>query len=177
MAIEVPEVTTVASNDMLLDGIDFISDGDQYLTFVLGKEHYGVDILSVREIRGWEAPTIIPNSPSYVKGVINLRGVIVPIIDLRKRFEVSEPTYIRTTVVVVLIVKTGNHEKTMGFVVDAVSDVINADDQDVQVSPDFGGSVSANYVHGLVNVGDNVVTLLDVKQLLTVEDGEVVHHE
>lgn len=170
MQIEVPEHSTSASGDLTLEGIDFITDGDQYLTFCLGDEHYGVDILNVTEIRGWNAPTLIPNSPDYVMGVINLRGVIVPILDLRLQFQVGKPSYTPTTVVIVLAIKSERIDCNMGFVVDAVSDVLNAEPGDIKPAPAFGSSVEPEYIRGLVNVGENVVTLLEVEQILTLED-------
>lgn len=169
--IEVPEVSSgMSQGDLTLEGIDFISDGDQYLTFCLADEHYGVDILSVTEIRGWEEPTLIPNSPPHVKGVINLRGVIVPIIDLRIRFQIGEADYTPTTVVIVLAVNSATVKCTMGFVVDAVSDVLNADAADIKPAPAFGGLVENSFIQGLVNVGSNVVTVLNVEQILTLDD-------
>ena len=177
MLIEVPDAAKHKQGDIGLEGIDFISDGNQYLTFCLNNEDYGVDILSVTEIRGWEPPTLIPNSPDYVRGVINLRGVIVPIMDLRIKFQIGQPEYTPTTVVIVMAVKTEKVNSTMGFVVDAVSDVLNAEEQDIKPAPAFGGLVSNRYIHGLVNVGSNVVTVLNVEQLLNLESEEMADVE
>ena len=152
-----------------LEGIDFITNGEQYLTFVLDQEQYAVDILCVEEIRSWELPTKIPNAPSYVKGVINMRGIIVPIIDLRLKFTIGEPQYLETTVVIVLTFESEGKSRTIGFVVDAVSDVLNADESEIKKAPSFGGSMPQRYVEGLINVGDNVVTLLSVQALQTIE--------
>ena len=152
-----------------LEGIDFITNGQQYLTFILEQEQYAVDILCVEEIRSWEQPTKIPNSPSYVKGVINMRGVIVPIIDLRLRFQIGNPSYKETTVVIVLTIETLAKSRTIGFVVDAVSDVLNAEDNEVQNAPSLGGSVPQHYISGLINVGKNVVTLLNIEALQKIE--------
>ena len=152
-----------------LEGLDFISSGEQYLTFSLGIEQYAVDILSVEEIRSWEHPTHIPNAPSFVKGVINMRGVIVPIIDLRIKFGIGEAKYSKTTVVVVLKAQHQNKYRTMGFVVDAVSDVLNAQEDDIKATPAFGGTLAQHYIAGMVNVGENVVTLLDVTALQVIE--------
>ena len=163
--------TVQASEDFSLEGIDFIADGDQYLTFTLENEHYGVDILAVREIRGWEEPTLIPNSPTYVKGVVNLRGVIVPIIDLRIRFNVGNVNYDPTTVVIVLAVERNNISRTMGYVVDAVSDVLNAKEEDIKKNLGFEGTVPPDHIEGLVNVGNNVVTLLNVEAMQRMENG------
>jgi len=152
-----------------MEGVDFITSGEQYLTFLLALEQYAVDILCVEEIRSWEQPTKIPNAPSYVKGVINMRGIIVPIVDLRLKFSIGEAQYNESTVVIVLTVETNGKSRTIGFVVDAVSDVLNAEVDDIKNAPAFGGCVPQNYVEGLVNVGDNVVTLLNVKALQEIE--------
>jgi len=170
MQIDVPEIKT--ASDLNLIGIDFITDGEQYLTFTLGEENYGVDILTVTEIRGWEPPTRLPNAPDYVLGVINLRGVIVPILDLRIRFSLGAASYSPTTVVIILAIHQPDMDCTMGFVVDAVSDVINAEDDSVKPAPNFGGLVAGNFIKGLVNMGDDVVTLLNVESLLTLNAEE-----
>lgn len=138
----------------------------QYLTFILAGTEYGVDILRVQEIKGWDTATEIPNTPEYIRGVINLRGTIVPIVDLRKRFHMEAVAYGNTTVVVVLKVKGTGGERTMGFVVDAVSDVYNVTVDQVKAAPDFGTSVSTEFVKGLAAVGDNMVILLDIDQLV-----------
>ena len=174
MDIEVPDLTANDA-DLQLEGIDFIRTGNQYLTFTLGAEHYGMDILVVKEIRGWELPARIPNSPHYVKGVTNLRGTIVPIIDLRQQFDVGEVSYSPTTVVIVLTLANDRVNRTMGFVVDAVSDVLNAEESDIRTNPSFSGSVPSTYVDGLVNVGENVVTLLNVESLLNLEESHAKH--
>lgn len=152
-----------------LEGIDFITSGKQFMTFMLNSEQYAVDILCVEEIRSWEQPTKIPNAPSYIKGVINMRGIIVPIVDLRLKFSIGEANYKETTVVIVLTVETIEKTRTIGFVVDAVSDVLNIEEHDIKSVLAFGGSVPPLYIVGLVNVGDSVVTLLNVEALQVVE--------
>ncbi|WP_448214265.1 chemotaxis protein CheW [Colwellia sp. MEBiC06753] len=152
-----------------LEGIDFITSGEQYLTFLLDTEQYAVDILCVEEIRSWEKPTRIPNSPEYVKGVINMRGVIVPIVDLRVKFGIGEADYSETTVVIVLSYESAEESRTIGFVVDAVSDVLNAEDSEIKAAPALGGVIPQHYVNGLVNVGAGVVTLLNVEALQQIE--------
>lgn len=149
--------------------VDFISSGQQYLSFMLGSESYGVDILSVKEIRGWEDATLVPNSPDYVKGVVNLRGTIVPIIDLRIRFDIGSVDFSPTTVVIILSGKSDVGDKTVGFIVDAVSDVLDVEDSDMKSSPEFDGSVPAHYIQGLVNTNENVVTVLDIEHLLSMD--------
>ena len=111
------------------------ADVDQYLTFMLNGEEYGVDILRVQEIKGWIPTTKIPNTPDYIRGVMNLRGAIVPIIDLRQRFAMPAIDYTATTVVIVLKVHNAGAERTIGFVVDAVSDVYNVSPDQFRAAP------------------------------------------
>lgn len=164
-----------SQGEQALEGIEFITSGEQYLTFLLAKEQYAVNILCVEEIRSWELPTKIPNAPSYIKGVINMRGVIVPIVDLRLKFNIGVATYHETTVVIVLRYQGEESSRTIGFVVDAVSDVLNVESSDIKSSPAFGGSVHPQYIDGLINVGKNLVTLLNVENLQRVEKHKVTN--
>lgn len=140
--------------------------GNQYLTFALAHEQYGVDILRVQEIKGWTPVTHIPNAPAYLKGVLNLRGTIVPIVDLRMRFNLEAIEYTPTTVVIVLSLVADGRERTFGIVVDAVSDVLNIGAADIRPKPDFGTAVDADFISGLATVGDSMVMLLDIDRLL-----------
>ena len=140
--------------------------GAQYLTFSLAEEEYGVDILRVQEIRGWEMVTRVPNAPVYVKGVLNLRGAIVPIFDLRERFDLSVQEYTKDTVVIVLRVMAASGMRSIGVVVDAVSDVLNSTKDSITNTPDFGGSVATEYISGLISAGGKMIMLLDVDKLL-----------
>ena len=143
------------------------NDNEQYLTFILAGEEYGVDILRVQEIKGWDQATEIPNTPDYIKGVINLRGTIVPIVDLRTRFELESIAYNKTTVVVVLkVLGADGSERTMGFVVDAVSEVYNVSSEQLKPSPDFGSVVSTEFIKGLATVDEKMVILLDIDHLV-----------
>jgi purine-binding chemotaxis protein CheW len=144
----------------------------QYLSFTLDNEEYGVDILRVQEIRSWEPVSRIPNVPHYEKGVVNLRGSIVPIIDLREKLGIKFTDYTPLTVVVVLQTNDNNKTRTMGVVVDSVSDVINLDKTKIQDAPDFGAKVSNEFINGLVSVNDRMVILLDVDKLLKLEELE-----
>lgn len=149
-----------------------VDEGDEYLTFHLAEEEYGVDILRVQEIRGWEKVTHIPNSPEYVKGVLNLRGSIVPVIDLRVRFNLPTTDYTETTVVVVLSVlsEDGERERIMGVVVDAISDVVNAKLNEIQATPDFDSSIEIQYIQGLATAGEKMIMLVDVDKLLDITE-------
>lgn len=146
-----------------------LADQSQFLSFTLGTEEYGVDILRVQEIRSWEPVSRIPNVPHYEKGVVNLRGSIVPIIDLRERFDLGHSQYTPLTVVVVLQAKIGEKSRVMGVVVDAVSDVIDVDKKSIQSSPNFGAKVSTEFINGLVSIHQRMVMLLDVDKLLKLD--------
>jgi purine-binding chemotaxis protein CheW len=142
----------------------------QFLSFTLGDEEYGVDILRVQEIRSWEPVSRIPNVPSYEKGVVNLRGAIVPIVDLRERFGLGHLEYTPLTVVVVLQTQTeAGQTRIMGVVVDSVSDVVDVDKKTIQDAPNFGTKVSTEFINGLASVNDRMVMLLDVEKLLKLE--------
>lgn len=138
---------------------------DQFLTFVLAGEHYGVDILRVQEIRGWSQVTHIPNTPAYIHGVLNLRGTIVPIVDLRMRFGIERVANSRTTVIVVLRVMQDQQQRTIGLVVDAVSDVCNVGSNERKPAPDFGASAQTEFISGMAAIDDRMVILLDVDRL------------
>ncbi|MCB1746410.1 MAG: purine-binding chemotaxis protein CheW [Gammaproteobacteria bacterium] len=141
-------------------------NADQYLTFLLNGEEYGVDILRVQEIKGWMPTTKIPNTPEYIRGVMNLRGAIVPIIDLRLRFNMPAIEYTATTVVIVLKVEHEAGERTIGFVVDAVSDVYNVTAEQFNPAPDFGEHAHTDFIRALATVDDKMVILLDIDQLV-----------
>ncbi len=144
------------------------ADGmDQYLTFVLEGEEYGVDILRVQEIKGWDGVTPMPNMPEYILGIINLRGTVVPVIDLRTFFKMENAPFNQTTVVIVVKVNDDeNHERTMGIVVDSVSEVHNIDRNDLKPSPDFGGAVDTDSIQGLATVEDHMIIMLDIDHLM-----------
>jgi purine-binding chemotaxis protein CheW len=138
----------------------------QYLTFMLGGEEYAVDILKVREIRGWESVTNIPNTPDYVLGVINLRGTVVPIIDLRKRFALDKADFGSTTVVIVIKIEHDGKERTIGMVVDAVSEVYNIEEQLINDAPDIGGAISIEFIKGLATFDEKMVIILEIDELV-----------
>lgn len=142
----------------------------QQLTFDLAGEEYGVEILAVREIRGWSRVTRIPQTPAYLLGVLNLRGAIVPVMDLRLRFGLERESYGDSTVVI--IVALG--ERLFGIVVDAVSDVIDIDPAAVKPVPDMGAVVDTRYLKGLATHVERMVMLLDVEKLMRPEDVETL---
>lgn len=138
----------------------------QFLSFTLGKDDYGVDILRVQEIRGWEEVRKIPNTPDYIKGVVNLRNTVVPIVDLRLRFGLTDVQYTPTTVIIVLTVQCATEQRVMGVVVDAVSDVVDVSDDEFKKAPDFGTTVDTRYINGMVMLDKRMVILLDSDKLL-----------
>jgi len=141
----------------------------QVLTFVLGSETYGVDILRVQEIRGWSAVTKIPNSPPHVLGVLNLRGSIVPVVDLRKRFSLEQAEYTAVTVIIVLSVRGEAGRRDFGVVVDGVSDVVDVEASAVRPTPDLGCRAATDHIRGLVPVNERMVVLLDLDRLIGAE--------
>jgi len=139
---------------------------NQYLTFMLADEEYGVDILTVQELRGWEKTTPIPNTLSYVRGVINLRGIVVPIVDLRDRFGMENKEYNSTTVVIIVKVQGRNKERVVGIVVDAVSEVYTISKEDLRPAPDMEGAISGDFIKDLATIDDKMVILLDINRLI-----------
>jgi purine-binding chemotaxis protein CheW len=152
--------------DELNGQISFAADGSQYLTFTLGQEEYGLEILKVQEIKGYSAITPIPNTPPYIKGVMNLRGTVIPVVDLRSKLSMSEAEYNQFTVIIVVTVGT----KVMGLIVDAVSDVLNIPKSDIQATPDFGAQVDARFINGMAKAGEKLVVLLDIEKVLGGEE-------
>lgn len=142
----------------------------ELLTFTLGKEEYGIDILKVQEIRGYDAVTSIVNAPEFIKGVINLRGIIVPIVDMRIKFKLSAPTYDHLTVVIVLNVAS----RVVGIVVDGVSDVITLKPDDIKPAPEFGGGLDTKYLLGLGTVDERMLILVDIEKLMTSREMELI---
>jgi len=153
-------VATATKESTQQIGVD--TDGNQFLTFQLGEELYGVDILRVQEIKGYTTVTKIPNTPDYIKGVLNLRGTIVPIVELRTTFGMPTIDYTMFTVIVVVVVR----DRIMGLVVDSVSDVLNISKKDIQAPPEFGAKVDVSVLSGIGKSGDKLISLLDIDRLL-----------
>jgi len=142
----------------------------QFLSFQLGAEEYGIDILRVQEIRAYEKATRIPNTPQFIKGVINLRGVIVPVVDLRMKFGLESAEYNEVTVVVVLNVT----DRTIGIVVDKVSDVLTLADADIRPAPEFTARVDNAFVRGLATIDERMLIIADIERLMTGADMALV---
>jgi len=138
----------------------------EFLAFTLGQEEYGVDIQKVQELRGYDAVTRIANAPEHIKGVVNLRGIIVPIIDMRIKFNLGTPTYDQFTVVIILNIAS----RVMGMVVDSVSDVITLSPEQVKPAPEMGAVLDADYLIGLGTLDDRMLILVDLEKLMTSED-------
>ncbi len=138
----------------------------EYLTFTLGQEEYGIDILKVQEIRGYDAVTKIANTPEFIKGVINLRGTIVPIVDLRIRFQLGNVEYSEFTVVIIL--NLGG--RIVGIVVDGVSDVITLEPGQINAVPDLVSTIDTKYLVGLGTVADRMLILVDIESLMTSQE-------
>jgi purine-binding chemotaxis protein CheW len=138
----------------------------QFLTFILDGEEYGIPILKVNGIQGWERTTPIPNSPEYVKGIINLRGEVVPIVDLRKRFGLEEQAYTSHTVVIVVRVEQEGKGRTVGLVVDAVADVHDIRTDAMHSTPEFGEKVNNDFIRGLGMIENKMVILLEIDNLI-----------
>lgn len=138
--------------------------GAQHLTFSLGEELYTVDILCVQEIRAWEEVTRIPNTADYIKGVINLRGSILPVVDLRQYFDLDDIKYLETTVVIVIAIEVAEREIQVGVVVDMVSDVIRFTEEEINSPPQFGEDKKSDFITGLVtaSISENVINFMDV---------------
>ena len=139
------------------------SDTYEFLAFTLGQEEYGINILNVQEIRGYENVTRIANSPDYLKGVVNLRGTIVPIVDMRIKFKLDDPTYDQFTVVIIL--NLGKH--ILGMVVDSVSDVTTLSQEDIRPAPDMGSIFETNYLIGLGTLNERMLILIDIEKLMS----------
>jgi purine-binding chemotaxis protein CheW len=140
---------------------------NQYLTFLLAGEEYGVGILDVQEVKAWEGVTQIPNAPAHVKGVLDLRGMIVPIVDLRIRFGLPSQDYTATTVIIVLKLEQQGDTQVIGIVVDAVSDVMDVTDDRVKDPPEFANSAQTRFLKGLASLDNKLVILLNTDKLLS----------
>jgi purine-binding chemotaxis protein CheW len=146
--------------------IGLASDSNQFLTFLLGKEEYGIEILKVQEIRGFSTITAIPNTPVYIKGVMNLRGAVVPVVDLRAKFGMPETEYNKFTVIIVAMIGS----RIAGLIVDAVSDVLNIEPSSIEAPPEFDTSVDTTFMTGLAKTADKLILLLDIDRVIGTAD-------
>jgi purine-binding chemotaxis protein CheW len=143
-----------------------VSGAREYLTFRLDQEEYGIDILKVQEIRGYEPPTRVANAPAFIKGVVNLRGTIVPIVDMRLKFNCAKAEYSAFTVVIILNLRS----RIVGIVVDSVSDVMELPPESLKAAPEIDSVIDSSAVLGLGSLGDRMLILLDIEQLMSAPD-------
>jgi len=155
-----------ATAEVVKDATETSVDASEYLTFVLGDESYGIEILKVQEIRGYDAVTKIANTPDFIKGVVNLRGRIVPIVDLRIKFNVGIAEYNELTVVIILNLEG----RIVGMVVDGVSDVMNLEASQIRAVPDIVANIDTKYVTGLASVEEKMFILVDIEQLMNSQE-------
>lgn len=173
------EVSTTAiaetkSDDQVVQSTTKSAKSGKYITFTLANEDYGLYILSVKEIIGMMKVTKVPKTPDFVRGVINLRGKIHPVIDLRKRFNLEMKDDDERTPIIIVEVRQGSSVQFIGIVVDSVSEVINVEKGDIEKSPAFGQSMDTSFILGLAKINNRVVTLLDIDQILSNEHLVVV---
>jgi len=150
------------ATEEIRDDSGIAADGNQFLTFSIGNEEYGIDILKVQEIKGFVPTTRIPNSPPYVTGVLNLRGTIVPIVDLRRKFNMETIDYDKFSAIIVVVVSG----RAMGVLVDSVSEVLNIPSDAIQPPANFAASTDASMLQGMARVGDKLIILLDIEAVL-----------
>jgi len=159
-------------------GADVSKLGKQYLSFTLGDDDYGIDILKVKEIRGWEEVRPLPDTPDYVRGVLDLRGSIVPVIDMRLRFNLDRSECTATTVIIILSIQLKGKPYVVGIVVDGVSDVLDTQSHEIKEIPPLGKKIDTRYILGMVTIDSRVVLFLDVDSLLDPDElvslGDVV---
>ncbi|TFW11553.1 chemotaxis protein CheW [Massilia arenosa] len=148
------------------DHAEALDAGKEFLAFKLGAEEYGIDILKVQEIRGYEAVTRIASAPEFIKGVINLRGIIIPVVDMRIKFKLGTPTYDQFTVVIILNISG----RVVGMVVDSVSDVTTLTADQIRPAPDMGASFDTQYMVGLGTIDDRMLILIDIDRLMASPD-------
>jgi purine-binding chemotaxis protein CheW len=159
--------TTITNNvSSITDKTNDDGNGKEFLAFTLGQEEYGIGILKVQELRGYESVTRIANAPDFLKGVVNLRGIIVPIVDMRIKFNLGTPTYDDFTVVIILNISG----RIVGMVVDSVSDVITLAPDQIKPAPEMGSSVDADYLIGLGTIDERMIILIDIDQLMCSAD-------
>jgi purine-binding chemotaxis protein CheW len=146
------------------------AENREFLTFTLGREEYCIDILKVREIRGYDAVTRVANAPDFIKGVINLRGNIVPIVDLRIKFRLEKVEYDGQTAVIIL----GILERTIGIVVDSVSDVMSLSQDRIKPAPEFSAALNTQYIQGLATLDDRMIIVVDIEKLISSPEVQLI---
>ncbi|MCP4133595.1 MAG: purine-binding chemotaxis protein CheW [bacterium] len=155
------------------DDINVTEEEKQYVTFVIGEETYGVSVLKVQEIIGQTPITHVPNTLPFMKGVINLRGSVVPVLDMRSKFHMAEKEYDSTTVIIIVEVK----DRLVGMIVDSVADVLNIPIKSIQDTPHFSAKIETDFIDGIGQVDESLVIILDVERILTTEEFDIIEKE
>lgn len=150
----------------MMEKMDDLTAAREYLTFRLDQEEYGIDILKVQEIRGYDTVTKIPEAPEFIKGVINLRGTIVPVVDMRLKFRLSKVEYNEFTVMIVLNIA----RRVVGMVVDGVSDVLQLTPEQIRPAPEFGNLVNTRFITGIGALDEQMLILIDIEKLMSSDD-------
>ncbi len=158
--------SNVMEEDRIDDRIDDRIEDQQFVTFLIGEETYGVEVLKVQEIIGMTDITHVPNTVSFMKGVINLRGSVVPVVDMRKKFKMEDQDYDATTVIIIVEVM----DRLIGMIVDSVSDVINIEVSNIQSTPHFTAKIETDFVKGIGQVNNNLIIVLDVDKILSEDE-------
>jgi purine-binding chemotaxis protein CheW len=162
---------TVAIEETMTQAVNVMSDMEgKYLTFTLAGEEYGISILKVKEIIGMMAITTVPQTPPYVKGVINLRGKVIPVVDLRRKFGMDSMEYTERTCIIVVEIAGAARTIPMGIVVDSVSEVLNIKSGDIEETPSFGNRLDTDYILGMAKVGGSVKILLDIDRVMNADE-------
>lgn len=168
LATPLAPVQTIASSHQGAGSA--LNEGQEFLSFTLGAEEYGIEILKVQEIKGYGAVTQLANAPAFIKGVVNLRGLIIPIVDMRIHFSLGKPIYNEATVVIILNISHQGETRVVGMVVDAVSDVLRLKPEEIKPAPEFGSVVNTDYLLGLGACNDRMLILIDIDRLMSSEE-------
>lgn len=150
-------------SELSAENAQVLTGHQEFLTFTLGDEEYAIDILKVQEIRGYDGVTRIANTPDYIKGVINMRGVIVPVVDMRLKLHVGKAVYDQFTVMIILNLG----ERVVGMVVDGVSDVVALSEEQIRAAPEFGTAMDTEYIQGLASIEERMVIVVDIEKLMS----------
>ncbi len=166
---------TTEQTKIMDQAVKVIGDKEgKYLTFSLAEEEYGIGILKVKEIIGMMPITIVPQTPSYIKGVINLRGKVIPVVDLRVKFMMEAADYTERTCIIVVEISAAGRTILMGIVVDSVSEVLNIKGADIEATPAFGTKLDTEFILGMAKIGGGIKILLDIDRVLSVEEIKAV---
>lgn len=150
-------------SELAAESVQSLTGHQEFLTFTLGDEEYAIDILKVQEIRGYDGVTRIANTPDYIKGVINMRGVIVPVVDMRLKLHVGEAVYDQFTVMIILNLGV----RVVGMVVDGVSDVVALSEEQIRPAPEFGAALDTQYIQGLASIDERMAIVVDIEKLMS----------